>query len=78
MHIFWEAKCQYTIIYFIVLIPYAFAGYQECARRLGGVLSDIAARKKVLKNEGVWKFAVLLGGDFGAFSLQRRFCDVYF
>ncbi len=36
MHIFWEAKCQYTIIYFIVLIPYAFAGYQECVRRLGG------------------------------------------
>lgn len=73
MHIFWEAKCQYTIIYFIVLIPYAFAGYQECARRLGGVLSDIAARKKVLKNEGVWKFAVLLGVILALFLCNGDF-----
>lgn len=61
MHIFWEAKCQYTIIYFMVLIPYAFAGYRECVKRLGGILSDRAAKKKIYKNESVWKFAALLG-----------------
>lgn len=26
-HLFWEAKCQYTVVYFILLIPYAVEGY---------------------------------------------------
>lgn len=27
-HIVWEAKCQYSIIFFVGLIPYSFAGYR--------------------------------------------------
>lgn len=28
-HLFWEAKCQYTISYFVLLIPYAVMGFEE-------------------------------------------------
>ena len=26
-HMFWEAKCQYTFTYFVLLIPYAVRGF---------------------------------------------------
>ena len=32
-HLFWEAKCQYTVVYFILLIPYAIQGYQSLAEK---------------------------------------------
>ena len=28
-HILWEAKCQYTVVYFVLLVPYAVRGYQQ-------------------------------------------------
>lgn len=28
-HLFWEGKAQYTVIYFFLLIPYAFKGFQQ-------------------------------------------------
>lgn len=31
-HIIWEAKCQYTITYFILLIPYAIKGYMDLSK----------------------------------------------
>lgn len=30
-HLFWEAKCQYTVVYFLLLIPYAVDGYRMFA-----------------------------------------------
>lgn len=33
-HILWEAKCQYTITYFILLIPYSVIGYSEIIERV--------------------------------------------
>ena len=30
-HMFWEAKCQYTIPYFVLLIPYAVFGFSKTA-----------------------------------------------
>ncbi len=38
-HLFWEAKGQYTISYFVLLFPYAAAGYDalsECLAHLSG------------------------------------------
>ena len=32
---FWEGKCQYTIIYIPLLFPYAFNGYKQCVELLG-------------------------------------------
>ena len=32
-HIIWEAKCQYTITYFILIIPYAVKGYSTLIRQ---------------------------------------------
>lgn len=31
-HLIWEAKCQYTITYFVLLIPYSVGGYMDIAR----------------------------------------------
>lgn len=28
-HLFWEAKCQYALVYFILLIPYCVQGYRD-------------------------------------------------
>lgn len=33
-HLFWEAKGQYTISYFVLLFPYACAGYDALSERL--------------------------------------------
>lgn len=33
---FWEAKCQYVVPFFFLLIPYAYPGYRELAQRLTG------------------------------------------
>ena len=37
-HLFWEAKCQYTISYFVLLIPYAVAGFEALMQKLAVIL----------------------------------------
>lgn len=34
-HTIWEAKCQYVMPYFILILPYAVMGYREMAARIG-------------------------------------------
>ena len=41
-HFFWEAKCQYVMPYFVLLIPYAIKGYQY----LLGALEQIHSNQK--------------------------------
>lgn len=33
-HLFWEAKCQYTILFFVLLFPYAVCGYGHIINKL--------------------------------------------
>lgn len=33
-HLIWEAKCQYTITYFVLLIPYSVLGYRKLGQHL--------------------------------------------
>ncbi len=33
-HMIWEAKCQYTLTYFVLLIPYAVRGFLQLTNRL--------------------------------------------
>lgn len=47
-HILWEAKCQYTITYFILLIPYAIIGYSV-------VIDKIMHKNSTENKEGVKK-----------------------
>ncbi len=42
-HLFWEAKCQYTIPYFVLLIPYAAAGYGRLTEWISGPSARRAA-----------------------------------
>lgn len=38
--LFWEAKAQYTILFFVLLFPYAVSGYPAFLRRLIALKSD--------------------------------------
>ena len=44
--LFWETYSQYTLIYFLLLIPYAVSGYLSAAEKVGGC---IAGRKPDLR-----------------------------
>ena len=39
-HLIWEAKCQYTITYFILLIPYSVKGYMELSRVIDNKIKE--------------------------------------
>ncbi len=38
-HLFWEAKCQYALSYFVLLLPLAAGGWGELTRLLAGLLA---------------------------------------
>ena len=44
-HIFWEAKGQYTLPYFVLLFPYAIRGYEVLTEKL------VALREKILTGD---------------------------
>ncbi len=50
-HILWEAKCQYTITYFILLIPYSVIGYSEIIERVIKKLEYRKTQKSISKGE---------------------------
>ena len=51
-HLFWEGKCQYTLPYFMLLLPLSIIGFYSMAKKLSSVT------KKHLYKCGV--FAVIL------------------
>lgn len=59
-HIFWEGKCQYTILFYVILIIYALAGYKHCIQRMIEWYNDQARQSKILENKAVRLFGVLL------------------
>ena len=59
-HIFWEAKCQYTVIFFVLLIPYAFEGYRQCISNIEEWLGKKEKASQLLKKKGIWSFVGVL------------------
>lgn len=56
-HLFWEAKCQYTVVYYVLLFPYAAAGYHGLLEKMvaaGGI------RFSVLRQRGSVRLAEIL------------------
>ncbi|MBR1653878.1 MAG: glycosyltransferase family 39 protein [Clostridia bacterium] len=49
-HIIWEAKCQYTITYFILLIPYAVVGYKIIGVKLTKLYNTKIKKVKYLES----------------------------
>lgn len=47
-HIFWEGKCQYTLPYFMILIPLCIMGYYNMAKRITDT-----SKERLLKC-GIW------------------------
>lgn len=56
-HTIWEAKCQYTIEYFVLLLPYCCQGYEKWCERMSGKLQF----RKLLENikTAGWQTSVL-------------------
>lgn len=46
-HLVWEAKGQYSITYFVLLFPYAVAGFVQFTKKLNKVFAMYTAEKKV-------------------------------
>lgn len=59
-HIFWEAKCQYTILFFVILIPYAFAGYKNCIQKMTEWYQGQCRAERLKKSKNVWAFGLLM------------------
>lgn len=72
-HVFWEAKCQYVLLYFVLLTPLAAMGYSLLVRAvLGRRLPRIEAPKVVVAAlfAALWLAFVCAGG------LKAVTCDV--
>ncbi len=48
-HLFWEAKCQYTISYFVLLVPYAVSGFETFLRWMRGALAGQGDLRKAVR-----------------------------
>ncbi len=48
-HLFWEAKCQYTLSYFVILIPYAAGGTVSIITKLHRYLMRISKQNESAK-----------------------------
>lgn len=46
-HMFWEGKCQYTITYFAILIPYTAKGYDYFTDKLLKALAILKSGRKI-------------------------------
>lgn len=61
-HIAWEAKGQYSISYFVLLIPYAVAGLLQTSKTLGAkvnALIESIKDKKKPNLESIWEVSTL-------------------
>jgi hypothetical protein len=47
-HTFWEAKCEYTISYFVLLFPYAILGYEKAIDSLTQPIHDRIVKARYL------------------------------
>lgn len=56
-HLFWEAKAQYTLSYFILLIPVSVCGYRLGLRELRSLPDNRSVRTL---HPGIWAPAVLI------------------
>lgn len=80
-HLFWEAKCQYTIIYFVLLFPYAVLGYQKMA---DGAVTLIESKKLSRPiRPAFWILALFLAVIFAIYGAGEGAClredtDAYF
>lgn len=46
-HLIWEAKAQYTILYFVLLFPYTVMGYEELTNCIAGIYEHIRSGETV-------------------------------
>lgn len=46
-HVFWEAKCQYTLPYFILLIPIAIKGYSNICHIVEQTIQKVSNRQYI-------------------------------
>ncbi len=50
-YLFWEAKCQYILPYYLLLFPYGIEGFRAAAERLAGIRKEWEGRKRDSKGK---------------------------
>lgn len=58
-HLFWEAKSQYILVYFILFIPYAVSGYNHTVIYIKNIMTTMN-KTQILKERSAKVFAGLL------------------
>lgn len=52
-HIVWEAKCQYTVTYFVLLIPYSVIGYRKVCENLVNFYNNRIKKLKYIETKDI-------------------------
>lgn len=60
--LFWETQGQYTLVYFLVLIPYAVSGYDAAAEKIEVCMTDKRAAKKGILGVVMAVFVIAFAG----------------
>jgi len=70
-HLFWEGKCQYSIPYYVLLLPYAASGLVEAVNELKTILPKCLRRKEKEpeKNDAVLKIRNSASGKMVALAM---------
>ena len=58
-HTFWEAKSQYTMLYFLLLIPYMVKGYSLLLYYLSTILQKLKEKELVIEKRSLIKRALV-------------------
>ena len=54
-HLFWEGKCQYSIPYYVLLLPYAASGFVEATAFIKALPQNIMREEVAVKcKESIW------------------------
>lgn len=78
-HIIWEAKCQYTITYFVLLIPFAVKGYVDIAEKIcEEIKSEEKKGAKIMENNIVIRFKKVTKMYKLYKNDKRRFLGLFF
>lgn len=59
-HLFWEAKCQYTLPYFTLLLPLSMLGFSRGMEMFAQVVTEVREKKKALSYSGMAKTGVVV------------------
>lgn len=75
-HLFWEGKCQYSIPYYVLLLPYAAKGLEDATHRLQKWLQKLFSKEADKKTVITQACKTVSGKAIGIFLVITLVCTV--